>query len=93
MNRILKICSKKQRYDSVSISKLGMIPERIAFASKIDASKCVDVQQFLMEKAQQESFLKWARTPELKSLLEVREELYWGGIKGSLRQFFSFITP
>lgn len=53
--------------------KRGLIPEQIAFASSIDVSKCNSVQQFIMEKANQESYIRYACGYEERALLPVEE--------------------
>lgn len=46
----------------------GLIAERVAFASKVDASQCPDVQNFIQEKVNYEAFLEWAQKDEVREV-------------------------
>lgn len=86
MNSILK--AKEPRFKPEYVNTRDLIPARIAFAKSVDVSKCPDVQNFIMEKANYEAFLEDCRKPQKMTLLEVREQVirkpFWSQWKAIL---------
>lgn len=54
--------------------KHGLIPDQIAYASSVDVSKCNSVQHFIMQKVNQESYIRYATGYEERRILYVKEE-------------------
>ena len=51
----------------------GLIPDRIVFASKVDVSRCLDVQGFIQAKAHYEAFREWCARENTMEILPVKD--------------------